>query len=76
MMRLIRTSKQRENLAANVVKRRLKLGLSQAALAETAGVHQPYISDIENMKLFPGAESLANLADALGTTPERLLKRA
>lgn len=53
--------------------RRLQIGLSQVALAEKLGVHQPYISDLESGRKSPLMETLADIADALDTTPAKLL---
>lgn len=67
---------------ANLRRRRLELGLSQSALATRINegrkrkepqVSAPYISDLESGKRVPYISTLAELAEALETTPEALL---
>ena len=67
---------------ANVRSRRKALGLSQAELAERINskrkkrdpqVAGPYISDLESGKRVPYVSTLAELAEALETTPDALL---
>ena len=66
----------------NLRRRRQELGLSQAALATKINdkrkrrgpkVESPYISDLETGKRVPYITSLAELAEALETTPDALL---
>lgn len=57
----------------NLRSRRLRLGLTQAELAEKLGVAQAYISDLESGRKRPLVDTLATIADALKTTPARLL---
>ena len=57
----------------NLRKRRIRLGLSQVDLAARLGVFQPYISDLESGRKSPLMETLAEIAEALETTPARLL---
>ena len=66
----------------NVRARRKSLGLSQVALAERINarrkrgepqVSSPYISDLESGKRVPYISTLAELAEALETTPDALL---
>ena len=59
----------RENLKS----RRLQLGMTQVELAEKLGVAQAYISDLESGRKRPLVDTLAPLADALRTTPARLI---
>lgn len=60
--------------AANLRARRLKLGMTQQQLADALGVHVPYISNLENGKKTPYVRSLARFAEALQTTPDKLLR--
>lgn len=60
--------------AANVRALRERLGLTQEQLAEKIGAHAPYISALENGKKTPWVKNLAPLAEALETTPDRLLR--
>ncbi len=52
-------------LAAQVLRRRRELGLTQKALAGRVGIHQSEISDIERGAATPGYRTLAKLADGL-----------
>jgi transcriptional regulator with XRE-family HTH domain len=54
-------------------KARLDLGLSQDALAATAGLHHTHISLLERGKRDPTLETLVRLARALGVTPGELI---
>ena len=67
--------KYKLELSRNVYRHRVKLGLSQQALADKAGVHRVTIGDIENMKKLPRLEILFRIAHALGTSPEELICR-
>lgn len=60
--------------AVNLKARRLRLGMTQADLAAAVGVHVPYISDLENGKKTPYLRNLARFAEALRTTPDKLLR--
>ena len=60
----------------NMRKRRMDIGLSQVDLAERLGVFQPYISDLESGRKSPLMETLADIAEALETTPAKLLTPA
>ena len=52
-------------LSCNIKKRREKLGISQAQLAEKAGTSTNYIAQIEQQNKFPSSEMLERLAEAL-----------
>lgn len=67
--------KYKLELSRNVYRHRVKLGLSQQALSDKAGVHRQTIGDIENMRKPPRLESVVRIAYALGTSPEELLGR-
>ena len=49
-------------------------GLTQAALAEAAGMQQPALARIENSNTTPRATTLARLALALNIEPEQLME--
>jgi transcriptional regulator with XRE-family HTH domain len=52
---------------------RVARGMTQAQLAENAGVTLSYITRLENGLSAPGIDLVAKLAAALGTTPGDLL---
>ena len=52
-------------LSNNIKKRREKLGISQAQLAEKAGTSTNYIAQIEQQNKFPSSEMLERIAKAL-----------
>ena len=49
--------------------------LSQEALANEAGLHRNYVSQLERALHSPSIATLYRLAGVLGTTPSRLLRR-
>jgi len=52
-------------LSYNIKKRREKLGISQAQLAEKVGTSTNYIAQIEQQNKFPSSEMLERIAKAL-----------
>ncbi len=54
---------------------RLKVGLSQEALGEACDRHRTYVSLLERGKHSPSIKTLFSMAEVLGTTPSRLLRR-
>ncbi len=52
--------------AYNVKKYRIKIGLSQEAFGEKAGLHRTYISALECEKRSIALENVQKIADALG----------
>lgn len=60
-------------LAARLRARRRQLGLTQAALAESAGVSTELISRIERGRCLPSLTTLVACADVLDITPDHLL---
>lgn len=67
--------KAKQFLANNVRRTRKLLGMTQADLANSSGVGQDTISLIENGKTTPNCFDVANIAEAMNTTTEILLKR-
>lgn len=65
----------KQHLANNVRRTRKLLGMTQADLASSSGVGQDTISLIENAKTTPNCFDVANIAEALNTTTEILLRR-
>ncbi len=63
-------------IAHNLRRLRTKAGLSQASLAEAAGLAQPRISEIERMVVDnPELKTLEAIAGALGATVSQLTKQ-
>lgn len=62
-----------EKFAGNLRAARARLDMSQDVLAMAAGIDIDSISRYERAKVKPGADALAKLAKALGTTPNELL---
>jgi len=63
------------SIGFRIREQRLKLKLSQAALAEEVGITQVALCDIENGKTeWPRSNSIAPLADALKVTTDYLLR--
>lgn len=58
---------------ARLRERRLELGLTQAQVAEKAGVSLRYLSQIEQGSRNPTLVVLIHLCHALGTKPEALV---
>lgn len=62
------------SIADNIRQLRLARGFSQADLAEKMGVHRQRISEWENGKVSPTADSIIKTAIALGIEPADLFK--
>jgi transcriptional regulator with XRE-family HTH domain len=62
--------------AARLKERRLAAGMTQAELAEAAGVTPTYITRLEAAGAAPGIDTVARVADALGTTLHDLVPLA
>jgi len=56
--------------------RREKLGLSQEAVAERAGVDRTYISILERGLKSPTLDTLEKVCAALGALPEQVIETA
>jgi len=52
---------------------RLQMNLTQEALAEAAGVHATFVSNVERGYRVPSVPTLLRLAHGLGVTPSALL---
>lgn len=59
-------------VAANIKRIRRNLGLTQAELAERAGISSGYMCDIERSRRWPSAEKLARIAEELKLDPFQL----
>jgi transcriptional regulator with XRE-family HTH domain len=62
-----------EILFKNMKRYRKLLGITQAELAERAGISVGYVGEVEMGRKFPSAEKLEGIARALGLRPFRLL---
>jgi transcriptional regulator with XRE-family HTH domain len=60
-------------IGAEVRAARTARGLSTRQLAQLIGTSQPFVSNIENGRIFPSLRTLALLAEALEVSPSRLL---
>jgi transcriptional regulator with XRE-family HTH domain len=54
--------------------RRMHLGRSQQELADLAGVHRTYVSDIERGARNLTVTTVSRIAEALDTTPSKLFR--
>ena len=67
-----------KNLSADlgeiIRERRLAAGISQEELAARAAIHRTYVSQLERGLKSPTVAILAKVANALGTSPSRLLR--
>ena len=61
-------------IGAAVRARRRALGLSMRDLAGLIGTSQPFVSNIENGRIFPSLRTLALLAEALDVSSDQLLR--
>ena len=64
---------KREVLAERLLELRINADLSQARLAEIAGVDRKTINRIENGHFSPALDTIVRLSVALGVTPSTLL---
>ena len=60
-------------IARNVKQGRKRAGLSQAEVADRAGLSGSYVSEIERGRGNPSVEALARIAETLGLRPYQLL---
>jgi len=67
-------AKARVTLAENLRVRRASKGLSQERLAELAGFHRTYVSQIERCSTNVSLENLQKVADVLEVEVWQLLK--
>lgn len=65
-----------ESIGANVHRLRVRLGLSQEALAEAAQISTGFLQRLERGRTNVGIVVLVRLADALGVEPGALLRHA
>jgi ribosome-binding protein aMBF1 (putative translation factor) len=65
-----------DNFARIVEKHRNAKGLSRAALAANAGLHQTYIGLLERGKRSPNLDTAQAIAQSLGTSLSRMIAEA
>ena len=65
-----------ERMAAAIRQRREEIGLSQEAMATSAGVHRTYASSIERAKVTISIDVAERIAKSLDITLSELCKRA
>lgn len=53
---------------------RAKLGISQEALADWAGLHRTYVGSVERSERNISIDNIGKLADALGVPASKLLE--
>lgn len=61
-------------IGKSICKLRVDLGISQEELAERAGIHRTYVSQLERGIKSPTLVVLIKIAKALDTKPSRLLR--
>lgn len=59
-----------------IKRRRLRQGLTQAAVADLTGIDRGHISRLEDGTFQPSLATLARIAKVLGTTSSRLMAAA
>lgn len=65
----------RQIFAINLKRRRAEQGLSQEALADSAGIDRTYVSALEREVYSVSLDTLEKLAQALAIEPAELLRR-
>jgi transcriptional regulator with XRE-family HTH domain len=66
----------RKGFATALQKRRMRSRFSQEELADRAGLHRTYVSQLERGLKSPSLSSIAALADAFGVRPHQLVRAA
>ena len=74
MNKKIKPSATRKHFALNLRKTREKIGLSQEALADEAGLHRTYVGSVERGERNISIDNIERLALALGVSPASLLE--
>jgi transcriptional regulator with XRE-family HTH domain len=67
-------SEARALLAANVQELRTLMGVSQEKLAEMAGFHRTYVSQVERRVANATVDNVQKLANTLGVSVQRLFE--
>ena len=74
MNKQVQTSDARTLLAANIQRLRLQKGISQEKLAEMAGFHRTYMSQVERCIANPTLDNVQKIAVALAVPIASLLE--
>ena len=62
-----------QEIGRRIARRRKKLKMTQAKIAELCGISEQYVSNIERSVSIPSTETIMRLAIALNTTPDEFL---
>lgn len=74
MKKQVKVPDARTLLAANVLKHRMQLGVSQEKLAEMAGFHRTYVSQVERRVANATIDNVQKLADVLTVPVAKLFE--
>ena len=74
MKKLEKVPSARTLLATNVQEIRIQMGLSQEKLAEMAGFHRTYVSQVERSVANATTDNIQKLADVLAVSVSRLFE--